>query len=173
MDNVQNVIAAVSQYEYEYLADDELAHLNQLTGDSYSPSTAAKYLHAYESGELSFFEEASEWGVDFTGLLPLYDSEGNRVAALCMDVEVKAIHTQLFLYTVETILIIVLLGVLFSSIFIDWTDTNIVTPILHLERSVVDLYAATVSAIPMRWCLRCRISTRTMRSSRSLMPSRK
>ncbi|MBR0410469.1 MAG: hypothetical protein IJI25_05640 [Eubacterium sp.] len=46
-------------------------------------------------GKLSFFEEISEWGDDYTGLLPLFDSRGNRVAALCVDVDVAEIHRTL------------------------------------------------------------------------------
>lgn len=137
-DNIQNVIAAVSDEEYEFMAD-ELVSLNMLTGDSYSPETAAKYLSAYQSGKLSFFEEISEWGDDYTGLLPLFDSEGNPVAALCMDVPVETIHLQLRTHTIETIVIIVLLGVLFSSVFVIWSDNNITRPLRELERSVVQL----------------------------------
>ena len=48
-------MAGATQYEYEYEAD-ELVRLNSLTGDSYSPQTAAKYLNAYQSGKLTFFE---------------------------------------------------------------------------------------------------------------------
>lgn len=72
-DNIRNVIAGATQYEYENEAD-ELVYLNMPTGDSYSPQTAAKYLKAYQSDQLSFFEERSEWGDDYTGLLPLHDS---------------------------------------------------------------------------------------------------
>ena len=64
VDNIINVIAGVSQEEYETLAD-QLVYLNMPAGDSYSPETARKYLRAYESGQLSFFEERSAWGVSF------------------------------------------------------------------------------------------------------------
>ena len=135
-DNIQNVIAAVSDYEYENEAD-QLVHLNMLAGDSYSPATAKKYLDAYNSGQLSFFEEISEWGDDYTGLLPLYDSRGNRVAALCMDVDIREIHTALRTSTLGTLGIIVLLGTLFAIAFFVWTEANITYPIGKLENSVV------------------------------------
>ena len=89
-DNIQNVIAGVSKKEYENESD-SLMYLNQLTGDSYSPETAKKYLDAYESDEITCFLENSEWGVEYTGLKPLYDSDGNKVAALCVDVNVDGI----------------------------------------------------------------------------------
>ena len=62
-DNLQNVMAGATQYEYEFEAED-LVQLNSLTGDSYSPETAGKYLSAYQTGELSYFLSKSEWGID-------------------------------------------------------------------------------------------------------------
>ena len=134
-DNMKNVIAAVSEYEYETMAD-LLVSLNQLTGDSYPPSTAAKYLAAYESGELTFFEEFSEWGDDYTGLLPLIDSNGERVAALCMDVEALSIHASLAMQMEKMLLVIVVLGLLFAIGFYFWTDYHITYPIVALEKCV-------------------------------------
>lgn len=135
-DNVRNVIAAVSREEYENEAE-SLVYLNQLTGDSYSPETARKYLDAYRSGELSFFEEKSEWGDDYTGLLPLFDSAGEPVAALCMDVESRQIHEALREHTVHSVAVILLVGLAFAGVFLLWTHVNITRPIRELEESVV------------------------------------
>ena len=140
VDNIQNVIAGVSQYEYENMAD-QLVHLNMLTGDSYSPATAKKYLDAYNTGKLSFFEEISQWGDDYTGLLPLYDSAGNRVAALCVDVDIAEIHTALRDNILIDILLIVLLGVAFIAAFFYWIERNVTKPIEKLETSVVEFAA--------------------------------
>lgn len=136
-DNIRNVIAGVSQYEYENLAD-QLVHLNMLTGDSYSPETAGKYLKAYQSGKLSFFEENSQWGDDYTGLLPLYDSQGNRVAALCVDVDIAQIHTTLRNGILRWLGLILLLGAGFITLFFMWTERNVIKPIERLEASVVE-----------------------------------
>lgn len=64
VDNVKNVIAGATQYEYEFEAD-EIVQLNSLTGDSYSAEAARQYLDAYNTGALSFFESSSEWGTDW------------------------------------------------------------------------------------------------------------
>ncbi|MBR2699234.1 MAG: PAS domain-containing protein [Clostridia bacterium] len=108
------------------------------TGDSYSPATAKKYLDAYQSDKLSFFEEISEWGDDYTGLLPLHDSQGNRVAALCVDVDVTEIHRTLRNRILESISLIVLLGIGFIVVFIVWAGRNVTRPIEQLERSAVE-----------------------------------
>ena len=135
-DNIQNVIAGVSQDEYENMSD-LLIHLNQLTGDSYSPETAQKYLDAYNSGELSFFvEETEEWGTALTGLLPLFDSAGKPVAALCMDIDISSIRNKVFEHLLNTCLIIVTIGLLFASVFIVWADKSILKPIRILEKGV-------------------------------------
>jgi len=133
-DNIMNVIAAVTQEEYREIPD-LLVHLGQLTGTSYSPETARKYLTAYESGQLSFFEEVSEWGDDYTGLLPLYDSAGNRFAALCLDVDILSIHAQLFRSTALTVGLIALLGAAAALLFLRWTNRTVTQPLEQLEQS--------------------------------------
>ena len=135
-DNIQNVIAAVSKDEYENLGD-QLVYLNQLTGDSYSPATAQKYLDAYRSGELTYFRETSEWGTDLTGLMPLFDSAGNPVAALCMDIDISSIRERVVEHLLNTCLIIVTIGLLFASVFMVWSDRSILGPIRLLEEKVV------------------------------------
>ena len=135
-DNIRNVIAGVSKYEYENMAD-QLVQLNMLTGDSYSPETASKYLKAYCSGALSFFEEISQWGDDYTGLLPLFDTQGNPVAALCVDVDIAQIHTTLRNGILKWLALILLLGVGFVTAFFLWTKRNVTKPIERLEAGVV------------------------------------
>ena len=141
VDNIKNIIAGVSQYEYETIAD-ELVYLNMLTGDSYSPETAGKYLNAYNSGKLSFFEEISEWGDDYTGLLPLYDSAGHKIAALCVDVDIASIRGDLMKYTASMILTIMLLGGAFVLLFYLWAAWNVTYPLEQLESSVADFAAS-------------------------------
>lgn len=135
MDNIRNIIAGVSQEEYETIPD-QLVYLNMLTGDAYSPETARKYLDAYNAGTLSFFEERSKWGDDYTGLLPLYDSQGNRVAALCMDIDIMEIHADLRRNVISMVSMIMLLGIGFALAFTLWASRNLTAPIEQLETSV-------------------------------------
>lgn len=137
LDNVKNVIAGATQYEYEFEAD-EIVQLNSLTGDSYSPEAARLYLDAFKSGALSFFEASSEWGTDYTGLLPLFDSNGEPVAALCVDADVAEIHARLRSNMIEGVLLVSLLGAIFIFIFFTWTERKVSDPIEQLETSVVE-----------------------------------
>ena len=77
-------------------------------------------------------------GDDYTGLLPLHDSQGNRVAALCVDVDVTEIHRTLRNRIIESISLIVLLGIGFIVVFIVWAGRNVIRPIEQLERSAVE-----------------------------------
>lgn len=141
VDNIKNIIAGVSRYEYENMAD-QLVHLNMLTGDSYSPETAEKYLKAYNSGKLSFFEEISEWGDDYTGLLPLFDSAGNKIAALCVDIDIAFIRKELMKNEESIILTVILLGSIFAVLFYYWTAKNVTHPLEQLEHSVSEFAAS-------------------------------
>ncbi len=140
MDNIKNVIAGVSREEYETIPD-QLVYLNMLTGDSYSPATAKKYLDAYNSGRLTFFEERSQWGDDYTGLLPLYDSQGSKVAALCVDIDIREIHEALMKNVLGMVGMILLLGAGFAAAFTLWASRNLTAPIEQLEDSVAKFAA--------------------------------
>ncbi|MBQ9606632.1 MAG: hypothetical protein IJV16_05585, partial [Lachnospiraceae bacterium] len=85
-DNIMNVIAGMSTYEKKYAPENEVI-LGGLTGDDYTAETASKYYRAVNNtGEITFFEEwADRWGSEYTGILPLYDSEGKYFAELCVD----------------------------------------------------------------------------------------
>ena len=135
VDNMKNVIAGVSRYEYDNMAD-QLVTLNMLTGDAYSPKTAKKYLDAYNAGKLAFFEERSRWGDDYTGLLPLYDSQGIKVAALCVDIDILQIHEEIWKNVFSMVGMILLLGVGFAVAFTLWASRNLTAPIEQLENSV-------------------------------------
>ena len=139
-DNVQNVMAGATQYEYENEVE-ELEQLNSLTGDSYSPETAGKYLSAYQTGELSYFLSKSEWGIDYTGLLPLIDSKGEKVAALCLDIDIADIYATLRKNVYEVVLLIMLIGALFIIAFYFWTERKVTGPIKSLTASVVEFVA--------------------------------
>ncbi len=137
VDNVKNVIAGATQYEYEFEAD-EIVQLNSLTGDSYSAEAARQYLDAYNTGVLSFFEASSEWGTDYTGLLPLISSSGEPVAALCVDVDVAEISAKLRNNVIEGVILIIMLGGIFVFIFFTWMERKVSDPIEQLETSVVE-----------------------------------
>ena len=139
-DNIKNVIAGASDREYKYESD-SLVDLNSLSGSSYTPETAKKYLDAFNSGSKTFFEEKEEWGDEYTGVLPLYDSDGNKIAALCVDIDIYGINSKLYSQTVFVMIGAIILGGIFTVLFIRWVRVKITKPIQSLEESVAE-YAA-------------------------------
>ena len=134
-DNIQNVMAAATQYEYEN-EPETIVHLNELTGDAYSPETARKYLDAYAGEDDAFFRNTTVFGTDYTGFRILKDSRGEKVAALCADFDVNGIRKQLTDNILDILVVIIIVALLFASAFIVWADTNVVRPIRQLEKGV-------------------------------------
>ena len=139
-DNVQNVMAGATQYEYENEAED-IVRLNSLSGDAYSSQVAGQYLAAYQAGKLSFFVSKSAWGIDYTGLLPLVASNGEKTAALCLDIDIADINAMLRRNVLEVVGLIALIGVLFIVMFYIWTERKVTGPINSLAGSV-DAFSA-------------------------------
>ena len=82
--------------------------------------------------------ESTIWGMDYTGMLPLTTSNGKTFSVLAADVSVHDIYKILWIHTIENIIIISFIGILFSILFIIWSKYNITSPIEQLEHSVVD-----------------------------------
>ena len=135
-DNIMNVMAAVTPYEYENEPEEAIVTLNSLSGDAYSSDTARKYCDAYQADGDSFFENSTVFGTDYTGLRVIRDSDGQQVAALCADFEVREINEHLRENILDILVILAVIGLLFATAFFVWTDTNVITPIDQLEKGV-------------------------------------
>lgn len=135
-DNMMNVMAGTTVYEKEY-EKDTLVELGEYTDDAYSSEVVANYLQGMdmENGEILYFRNKTEFGYDYTGLVPILNSEGNSIAILAVDISVNEIGRVLLRY-----LIIVLIGmVLLLSIFLTglyrWIRKRVITPIFKIQAS--------------------------------------
>lgn len=138
VDNVMDIIAAMSSYEKEYMPEMEVK-LGGLTGEGYSVESVKKYLAAAQRKEISFF--VSDWVkgatyIDYTGTLPVYTSDGAFFGLLCVDIDVTEIENVVLKSTFVNVVLILLLGVSFVALFIIWSMYNIAKPIKKLENSV-------------------------------------
>ena len=140
LDNIMNVIAGMSTYEKINMPENEV-QLGGLTGDDYTVETATKYYNAADSGdEIVFFEEwADRWGLEYTGIKSLYDSEGNYFAELCVDISANEIQNVIQAHLIQTVLIIVVIGSLFTIIFLLWIKKAVTDPIVVIEENVMAL----------------------------------
>ena len=87
-DNCLIIINGITKEEYE-TSYEELYFLGDVTYDSFPQSTMLSFFAAMERpGQITFDqdEEATEWGYDYTGMLPLQDSSGQVFALLCVDI---------------------------------------------------------------------------------------
>ncbi|SCZ81662.1 GGDEF domain-containing protein [Pseudobutyrivibrio xylanivorans] len=134
-DNMLIVLSATTEYEREYHIDEEIV-LGYICHDDYSAEMAQAHLNAMNKDEISFQEERSSWGDDYTGFLPLIDSKGKHFALLCVDIDIAEIHDAIQTYTTANVGLIAALGVLFMVLLQLWLNENIITPLTNLEKSV-------------------------------------
>ncbi len=132
---IMNVISADTAEGRE--TDPDGYYLDLILDDVYEEADVIKYNNAYQKNEISFFKNFSDWGYDYTALLPLKNSNGERYAALCVDIEVEDLQNVIKTYTGMNVVLIAFLGVLFITFFILWMNKNITEPIRQLEKSVV------------------------------------
>ena len=139
VDNVMDIIAAMSTYEKKHMPEMAVT-LNGLTGSGYSVESVRKYLESTKKRTISFF--TADWvkdGItytDFTGAVPLYTSKDEYIGLLCVDIDVTEIKDVIMDSTMLNIVLILLLGTAFIILFIVWSHYNITKPIKKLENSV-------------------------------------
>ena len=132
---IMNVLSADTAEGREN--DPDGYYLDLILEDVYEEADVIKYNDAYQKEGITFFKNFSDWGYDYTGLMPLKNKAGERYAALCVDIEVEDLQNVIKSYTGLNVILIVILGILFITLFIIWMNKNITEPIRRLEKSVV------------------------------------
>ncbi|MDO4939040.1 MAG: PP2C family protein-serine/threonine phosphatase [Lachnospiraceae bacterium] len=133
-DNMMNVIAGTTQYEYEYESE-YLSELGELTADAYTPEVAGKYLESFgrQGDEITYFMDETEYGHDYTGLINVRNSAGSPVAILAVDISVEEIWKVLTTYALSTLIGIIILVALFLTFMYRWLKKRVVTPISQIQ----------------------------------------
>lgn len=134
---VQNVITALNPEEYA-AGEGELFYLNSLHYDIYTPEQIQKFQRIMDAGVLTFSETPSEYGLDYTAIMPLKNSRGEVFALMCLDKPVEQIRDVLMRDTIIHLLLVAVLGLVVTVIFMFWIRSNVTKPILLLEKSVVE-----------------------------------
>ena len=139
VDNVMDIIAAMSTYEKKYMPEMEVT-LNGLTGEGYSVESVRKYLKAAGTTDISFFSSDFEKEgivyIDYTGTLPIFTSTGKYIGLLCVDIDITEIRKTVRESTLVNLIFIITMGIVFVILFILWAHYNIAKPIQKLENSV-------------------------------------
>lgn len=135
-DNMMNVMAGATAYEKEHEAD-SLAILGEYTGDAYSSEVAAHYLAGMQlSGdEISYFTNKTEYGYDYTGLVPIIDTNGDAVAILAVDISIDEIRTVLVRYVIGLVVAMCILIGVFLALLYRWMNKRVIVPISKIQLS--------------------------------------
>ena len=135
-DNMMNVMAGATAYEKEY-EKETLVELGEYTSDTYSPEVVDNYLQGMnlEEGEILYFMHKTEFGYDYTGLVPVLDSDGNSVAILAVDISVNEIGRVLIRYLIIILTGMILLLIIFLTGMYQWLRKRVLIPISKIQVS--------------------------------------
>ena len=135
-DIMMNVLSAdTTQGRIE---DPDGYHIGTVLYDAYSDEDMARYFEAYEANTITYFKNFSIWGYDYTAAMPLFATDGEKYALLCVDIEVKDLQVAISTYTMINIILIILMGMFFIVVFLTWMSRNVIDPIRSLEKNVSD-----------------------------------
>lgn len=130
-------VMSAERYHDRYIDTEGNLYLGWISDDEYDEKTVNQFFEYLKKKDISFFEEKTEWSTDYTGALPLVDSQGNPYALLCVDVDVSTISKLIRRRTFEIFGLIILIGFLFMGLFLFWMYRNFTNPIRKLEECVV------------------------------------
>ena len=135
--NVMSVLSAERYYD-RYIETEGNLYLGWVSDDEFDAATAKQFFEIMQSDAIVYFEEKTEWGVDYTGALPIRDGQGKAVAVLAVDIDISFINGMILQYALLNICIISLAGAVFIGIFLYWSRRNITQPIRRLAQSAED-----------------------------------
>ncbi len=129
---ILNVCSATSEAE-RAAGEEDLPLLYE--SHAYPAEEVARYLAAWDKQETSFFVERSDYGKYYTACKPLQASDGATVALLCGDVSMQDLRRNVNNYTVYSVLLTVLVGLVCGYFQLLWLRRNVTEPIRALEQS--------------------------------------
>ncbi|MBP5283095.1 MAG: GGDEF domain-containing protein, partial [Treponema sp.] len=135
--NIMSVISAETYYDRHIDTEGNL-YLGWVSDDEYDEPTVRKLYRIMNQHprSIAFFEEKTDWGLDYTGAISLYDSEKNPYAVLALDVDITIISKLIYRHTIENFIYIILLGAVFTFAFLWWSHRAVTSPIRLLEQCV-------------------------------------
>ncbi len=135
-DNMIDVMSGVTSYEREH-EKDTLTVLGALTGTSYTGEVAANYLARMDGddAQITYFRNRTRFGNDFTGLVPIVNSDGEKVAILAVDISVDEIGNTLMHHMSLMLLGTVFLIALFLTGIYRWLKNSVIVPIARIQKA--------------------------------------
>ncbi|MCR5294263.1 MAG: GGDEF domain-containing protein [Lachnospiraceae bacterium] len=134
--NYMSVFCA-EDYFNRYVDTEGNLYLGWISDDEYDAETIKELFDIMEREDISFFVEKTEWSTDYTGALALRGEDGEAYAFLAVDVDITTLSEKLWTQALENTAVILVLGSLFTFLFLLWARKSISNPIRMLEKGVV------------------------------------
>lgn len=105
--------------------------------DIYTPEQLTPYVEAWNKpGEFSAYSSNSDfYGPCYTVCKPLFDSRGEKIALVCVDMDLKTMHRSVNAYVASSVGLVVLITVFFGVIVALWIQKFVTDPLRKLEKS--------------------------------------
>ena len=133
VDNIMDVMAGITERERKEDLDFYSVTLGGLTGDYYSADVAKLYLDGMNADEISYFSNKTEFGYDYTGMMPIKNTSGQKVALLAVDMSMNEISKVLVSYALATLAMMTLIALLAVYLANKWLKNRVTDPLIKLE----------------------------------------
>lgn len=134
VDNIMNVMAGITAEEKKENYDFYSVKLGELTGEDYSAKVAGQYLKGLEADDITYFSNRTEFGYDYTGMIPIRNSQGKAVALLALDMSMNEIAKVLVNYALATLGLMIVISLLAVYLVNRWLKNRVTDPVLRLEK---------------------------------------
>ena len=134
VDNIMNVMAGITAEEKKENYDFYSVKLGELTGEDYSAKVAGQYLKGLDADDITYFSNRTEFGYDYTGMIPIRNSQGKAVALLAIDMSMNEIAKVLVNYALATLGLMIVISLLAVYLVNRWLKNRVTDPVLRLEK---------------------------------------
>ena len=134
VDNIMNVMAGITAEEKKENYDFYSVKLGELTGEDYSAKVAGQYLKGLDADDITYFSNRTEFGYDYTGMIPIRNSQGKAVALLAIDISMNEIAKVLVNYALATLGLMIVISLLAVYLVNRWLKNRVTDPVLRLEK---------------------------------------
>jgi diguanylate cyclase (GGDEF)-like protein len=130
-------VFSAERYYDRHIDTEGNLYLGWISDDEFDSETAAKFMDIMNGDGISYFEEKTEWGTDYTGAVPIKDKSGKGIAVLAVDIDISFLQGIIREYALTNTVVIIMAGFVFIGLFLMWLNRNITRPIGQLENSAV------------------------------------
>ena len=108
------------------------------SGDEYPVKASRNFMKAYNSDDVSYFDSVSVWGRQYNATMPLFNSNGERFAIICAEINNDVIMDIAIRYIIASVGFFILAGLFVLFLLYRWISKNITDPIKQLEKRAVE-----------------------------------